>query len=187
MPREISSLKPQVEALLLSTKRKGVENLIAFLATTDYYVAPASKNFHSSFIGGLTAHSCTVLNILSDKIDSLTVETEWREDTIIICSLLHDLCKIGTYKRNGAIYITEDDFPLGHGVKSVILAMEYIKLTDFEKMAITHHMGVPETYGDRMTFNRAVALYPNIIYLHLADFESSVVIEPIELERRRIK
>ena len=47
--------------------------------------------------------------------------------------------------------------------------------------------GVPETYSDRMTFNKAVELYPNIIYLHLADFESSVVIEAIEMERRKIK
>ena len=179
MAKEISSLKGQIETLLLSTKRKGVENLIAFLSTTDYYVAPASKNFHSSFIGGLAFHSCSVFNVLSDKIDSLTIETEWGEDTIIICALLHDLCKIGTYKRNGAIYITEDDFPLGHGEKSVILAMEYIKLTDFEKLAITHHMGLPSTYPEAMCFNQALKLHPHILYLHLADFESSIINERV--------
>ena len=180
MPRETSALRNQIETLLLSTERPGIDNLIGWLKGTDYYSAPASRNNHSCFIGGLAFHSCSVLNVLSSRVEALgeEVKSDWTDESIIICALLHDLCKIGIYHRVGVVYVFEDrELPLGHGEKSVILAMEYIKLTDFEKLAIRWHSGLPELYSERMGFNQALKLHPSILYLHLADFESSVMFE----------
>ena len=39
--------------LLRSTKREGIEKLIDFLEKTDFFTAPASTRFHSSYEGGL--------------------------------------------------------------------------------------------------------------------------------------
>ena len=46
--------------LLRSTKREGIEKLIDFLEKTDFFTAPASTRFHSSYEGGLLQHSLNV-------------------------------------------------------------------------------------------------------------------------------
>jgi hypothetical protein len=185
--REVSSLKPQIELLLMNIQREGMENLVYFLKNSDYYSAPASSSYHCSFPGGLAFHCCSVLNVLSSRISTLGegVMNKWVEDSIVICSLLHDLCKIDFYKRVGATYSIEDKFPYGHGEKSVLIAQKYIPLTDFEVMAIRWHMGIPESYADKMSYNAALKIEPSILYLHLADYESSIIQEPIEMGRMK--
>ena len=187
MSREISALKKQIEDLLFSTGRFGIELLVDWLASTDFYSAPASRDNHSCFAGGLAFHSCSVLNTLSDRVNTYPdgYLKNWNEQSTILCSLLHDICKIDMYRRTGAVYTINDGMPIGHGSKSVILASRYITLTTFEIFAIIHHMGVPETYNDKMAFNKALEMYPEMILLHLADFESSAIIEPNEMKSRR--
>ena len=51
--------------LLRSTKREGIEKLIDFLEKTDFFTAPASTRFHSSYEGGLLQHSLNVYDCLS--------------------------------------------------------------------------------------------------------------------------
>ena len=83
--------------LLLSTKRPNIENLIAWLETTDFKEAPASTVYHNSFRGGLLAHSINVYHAMHD-FDMWLKFYELPEDSIIIASLLHDLCKIYCYE-----------------------------------------------------------------------------------------
>lgn len=40
--------------------RPGIDEMMAWLETTDFYVAPASTKFHGAQAGGLCAHSITV-------------------------------------------------------------------------------------------------------------------------------
>jgi hypothetical protein len=40
-------------------------------------------------------------------------------------------------------------------------------------------MGLPETYGDRQSFNAALKMNPDIILLHNADFMSSAIYEKV--------
>ena len=49
-------------ALLRASKREGVEQLIIYLESTDFFVAPCSTRFHLSEPGGLCQHSLNVLN-----------------------------------------------------------------------------------------------------------------------------
>ena len=42
--------------------RPGIDEMMAWLETTDFYDAPASTRFHGSQAGGLCAHSITVEN-----------------------------------------------------------------------------------------------------------------------------
>lgn len=51
--------------LLRSTKREGIEKLIDFLEKTDFFTAPASTRFHSSYEGGLLQHSLNVYDCLA--------------------------------------------------------------------------------------------------------------------------
>ena len=41
------------EELLSSVKRNGMDRLMDFIRKSDFYTAPASTRFHSSFEGGL--------------------------------------------------------------------------------------------------------------------------------------
>ena len=130
-------MKEKFIELLRSTKREGIENLIDFLEKTDFYTAPTSTRFHNAFEGGLLSHSLNVYTALKQLVGE-----QWSDDTIIIVALLHDLCKINTYKvdfRNKKdetgtwvkepYYTIDDLMPLGHGEKSVMLISEFIKLS----------------------------------------------------------
>ena len=66
---------------------------------------------------------------------------------------MHDLCKIDAYRNipvpKGAAgqYEATRSFPVGHGEKSVILILQYMKLTKEEILAIRWHMGQYDFYA----------------------------------------
>ena len=113
--------KEEFISLLRSTNRKGIEDLIAYLETTDFYDAPASTRYHNSKPMGLLKHSLNVYRALKE-INGIE---KYQEDTIILVSLLHDICKIGFYtmsmrnvKKGNAwvcepYYTVDDKTPLG--------------------------------------------------------------------------
>lgn len=72
----------------------------------------------------------------------------------------------------------KDQFPVGHGEKSVFILQRYIKLTDEEVAMIRFHMvGVDPAihfgYPTGTAFKDALSMYPNIVALFVADWESS--------------
>ena len=110
-------------------------------------------------------------------------------DSIAIVALLHDLCKIGCYKKGTRnvkdesgkwqtvpSYTFDDPLPYGHGEKSVYIANGYIRLTREEAMAIRWHMGFsgPE---DNRTVGQALQRYPLAFALATADMEASYFLE----------
>jgi hypothetical protein len=119
------------------------------------------------------------------------------EDSINICGLGHDICKCNFYKKgfknvkkgtkpNGyanwvekEVWEIDDMLPLSHGHKSVILLQRFISLSEFEVLAIAWHMGLPEDYESKQSYNKAVLKYPAIIALHIADIESSHLMEEV--------
>lgn len=88
------------ENLLMSVKRDGMDNLLAFIRKSDFYTAPASTRFHLATEGGLLKHSLHVYDCLANKKNAPL----WNEkladitdETIILVSLLHDICKTYFY------------------------------------------------------------------------------------------
>ncbi|MCM0758076.1 HD domain-containing protein [Sporomusa sphaeroides DSM 2875] len=182
-------MKQRFIELLRETKRPGMDNLIDYLAQTDFFTAPASSKYHGAKDGGLLEHSLEVDKNLETVCDSfgLKIETASRH----ITALLHDVCKINFYKKviksqkdgylpNGKInwidvegYEIEDQFPLGHGEKSVIILQRYIWLFDEEIMAIRWHMGgfdeLAKGYVGGLQLAAAMQKYPLITALHAAD------------------
>lgn len=67
----------------------------------------------------------------------------------------------------------KDQFPVGHGEKSVITLLRFIQLTDMEIAMIRWHMGGYVAKEDYRALNNAVDMYPAIIALHTADLEAS--------------
>lgn len=83
---------------LLETKREGIENLIAYLNESDFFAAPASTKYHSSFEGGLAAHSIRVYELLVNK--NLEFGLNLPDESVVITALLHDLCKVNFYTKD---------------------------------------------------------------------------------------
>jgi hypothetical protein len=173
--------------LLRSTGREGIEKVIEFLESSDFFTAPASTKYHSCNEGGLADHSMNVYQIFCHK--NKVFKLNLPEDTLTICGLLHDICKANFYKNgsrnvkeNGQwvakeIWEVDDKLPLGHGEKSCMMLMEFIKLTDFEKYAIRWHMGFSEGSTPNYSLSTAFDLMPGIVALHTADMEASYIIE----------
>ena len=76
--------------------RDGIEDLLAWIETTDFYYAPASTRFHGNHEGGLLEHSLNVYDALKDLVKQFP-EIAVSEETIAISALFHDLCKANYY------------------------------------------------------------------------------------------
>ena len=173
--------------LLLSTKRKGIQELVNWLDGSDFKVAPASTRYHSNHEGGLLEHSLNVYNECIRQKDLIKL-FNIPQDTLIITSLLHDICKVNYYKmdvrnvkKNGAwvqepYYTVDDMFPMGHAEKSIIIAQQFIQLSEVEIAMIRAHMGgfVSDNY---FTPSAVYNKYPEAIVLHNADLIATYVLE----------
>lgn len=174
-----------IQSWLNSTDRVGVEDLITYLLQTDFFSAPCSTKHHLSNPGGLAEHSLNVLNILMD----LGKKYKWfktRNASIIICGLMHDLCKANYYREDHDAtptrYLIDDQHPYGHGEASVILLQQHISLEPEEICAIRWHMGAwtPGLLTDQnmlRAFNQACAKYPLVPALISADYEATQLLE----------
>lgn len=74
-----------------------------YLLGSDFFTAPASGRFHCCHEGGLCEHSINVYKRLL-AIAKAEYGDEWESrlphESIAICGLLHDVCKIGYYKED---------------------------------------------------------------------------------------
>lgn len=151
--------------------------------------------------GGLVEHSLNVCKVALNVRDvMLTMDDSLLEtlpkDSVIIASLLHDVCKTDIYKpvikkQKNQIGIWVDmpgydlnyrNFPLGHGEKSVIMLLRSgLDLTDDEIMAIRWHMhawDLPFQSAEiKANLNTAKEICPLLSLIQAADGLSSNLIE----------
>lgn len=186
----------EFEELLGTVQRDGMDKLIDFIRNSDFYKAPASTKYHSSHEGGLLEHSLNVYHCLAEKRSSPVwgkVFENVSDESIILVSLLHDLCKTYFYTTemrnkkddNGKwiqvpFYTVNDIYPLGHGSHSVIFAQMFVKLTMDEIMAINWHMGWSVPKDDYGYLGKAFRKYPLALALHEADEEATYLMEEEE-------
>lgn len=212
--------------------RPGATGLRDFLLESDFFQAPASTTFHLHNEGGLAEHSLNVYNLLSEKNERYKLGYD--EQTIAICGLLHDVCKVGYYERSdedpspaqikflkdlagskykmyeikgltkawasalidwwrtkkcegaepekGPGWKVNDQFPIGHGEKSVIIIQRFMQLTEEEALAIRWHMvsfdaGIHFNYPSGFPFREATEKIPLLSILFTADYEASNILE----------
>jgi HD superfamily phosphohydrolase YqeK len=193
----LSEIKEKILKRLHSIKREGTDKLIDWIEKSDFFDAPASTKYHGNFDTGLAEHSLKVTELFEEKCKRYNLDISI--DTINVCGLCHDLCKVNFYKKifknvkegtkidfkgkevanwiEKEVWDIDNKFPAGHGTKSVIILQNFIKLSEFEILAILNHMGLPEDYTSKMDYNSALEKYPAICLLHSADLESSYMLE----------
>lgn len=167
----------------------GLEQLLAWLEQTDFFIAPASTKYHGADRGCLCQHS---LNVYQSAMELITngniyagVVTDQLISSITLCALMHDICKANYYKPNpkqypgSPAYVVEDEFPCGHGEKSVILLQRFVKLKEEEILAIRWHMGGWDdaVRTNSAYLNGAKAKTILVDLLHIADMIASQLIE----------
>jgi hypothetical protein len=175
-------------------KREGADKLLEYLTSpaSDFFTAPASARFHSSYEGGLVDHSVNVYECLKSYLDSDRAKEfgfEYSDESIAIVSLLHDLCKVNVYKKGFRnvkdekgmwqrvdTFEFDDKLPYGHGEKSVYIISGYMKLTREEAFAIRYHMGYSSTEDPR-NISTAFEMFPLAFALSTADSEATYYIE----------
>lgn len=172
--------------LCSTIKRDGIQELLAWLDTTDFFTAPASTRYHGAYAGGLLEHSLNVYDEFK-RILAVYPEIQCSEESAVICTLFHDFAKIDLYKtekrnrKNEAgmwesydAYTHDEGFVFGgHGSKSVFLVQHFMKLTPEEAVAINCHMGA----FDNQNVGKSYERFPLAWLLHVADESAAYIKE----------
>lgn len=168
--------------------RKGDKAVLRYLEEAGFFTSPASTKHHGAFPGGLCYHSVNVAAEVLGLLAQHQLEDENMNASAVTCALLHDICKVGTYRQttkrqrgqdgkwqDAPAYEYDDSgLPLGHGEKSLFLLQRLgMELTDQEAAAIRWHMGAYRDHDCYNEMGRAFERYALALFLHLADMTAS--------------
>ena len=133
--------------------RPGADRLLDWLDNkTDFFTCPASTRFHGACEGGLCYYKVSTRNVKNDATG------QWEKVPY---------------------YTVEDQFPYGHGEKSVFLIERFMRLKTEEAVAIRWHMGGfdDSARGGSFAISEAYDRYPLAIKLHIADLTATYLME----------
>lgn len=166
-------------------RKESLTKLAELMKEKDFFTAPASTWFHGNYPGGLYDHSSHVFRRL---LTMLSLDPNgYSGSNFFLVGMFHDLCKMDFYKptkksiknkETGAweeqdVYTIEENFPMGHGIKSLYLLMENgVELTRDEALAIRWHMGAYDV-GSRGA-QEVIDVWmksssPLVLFTHIAD------------------
>ena len=192
------------KALLQTVEKFSEEDVNYLMEALDqwgFFKMPASCRKHNCYEGGLAKHSlnvCQMAQMLREQILTIRPDLEplLPRDSVIITSLLHDVCKssiyqkvtrrqkneIGLWESSSAYNIDYSYLPVGHGEKSVIMLLRSgLDLTDNEILAIRWHMGgwdLPYQSQEMIASQKkACEITPLVTLIHTADAMAANLME----------
>lgn len=195
-PEQIENNKQQIIDIYRNyVKREGSDKLLDYLINkSDFFTAPASTRFHGAYDGGLAQHSLNVYNCFKAYLERDRVRELYNlnasDETIAVCALLHDICKVNVYTRGTRnvkneetgqwekvpTFFFDDGLPYGHGEKSVYMITGFMRLTREEAFAIRYHMGFS---GEENANNvgKSFGMFPLAFALSTADMEATYFLD----------
>ena len=197
----IQKNKEEFVSLLKSTGRPGMDDVFKDLEELGFFEAPASAGHHLNVAGGLVEHSLNTCKAALAVYEGMRkiepyLEREVKRESIIIASLLHDVCKSDIYKRSvkrrktsfgtwedaEGYKLTYKNFPMGHGEKSLVMLLcSGLELYDDEMLAIRWHMGAwginMNSYEEQRNYDAARTLYPLVSIIQTADGLAASIME----------
>ena len=143
---------------------------------------------------GLAHHSLNVYKCFKAYLERDRVRELYNlnasDETIAVCALLHDICKVNVYTRGTRnvkneetgqwekvpTFFFDDGLPYGHGEKSVYMITGFMRLTREEAFAIRYHMGFS---GEENANNvgKAFGMFPLAFALSTADMEATYFLD----------
>ena len=176
---------------LRETEREGMNDLIDYMDEIGFFDAPCSSQHHLACEFGLVHHTRNVIVTAENIGYHLLGKKKYEEirNSVIIAAALHDLGKCGQFGK--PLYIenilksgerseskpytsNKDLLPVDHEIRSVIMAMMFIDLTEDEQHAIMYHNGLYTTVG---RYNLQGHETPLQMTIHWADMWASHVME----------
>lgn len=163
---------------------KLAERCIKWLASTDFYTAPASTIYHDAEPSGLLRHSLRVADKMIELL-SIPSFSRIKMHEAILTALAHDWCKIDLYEQY--MKNVKDDatgvwnkvpayrhkgspLPFGHGVTSMFMVQKFFKLSTEQALAIRWHMNRWNTCEKELVeLCAANEKYPMVHLLQFAD------------------
>jgi hypothetical protein len=172
-------------SFLQSVRRDGIKSLIKYLCNSDYFIAPASASYHDAFPGGLCFHSLNLLHAFEEANKKLNKPIP--HDSVVICALLHDLCKVNAYAKTNRGYSSVKG-PKGHATLSILRINEHIQLTSQEEDIIRYHMGLFGIFTykeyDTLSIHKAIMRTPHVqIFAALDMLDSKRKVEESQSRR----
>lgn len=183
---QAGTLKPE--------KANGINKLLEWLDTTDFYIAPASIKYNGNIDGGLCAAAVQTYDTL-EKLN-IAFDEKLDEYSILIVSLLHTLGRINSFKKfvkgsykkdeNGATvqpkvweeketwdYNDNPEMVLNEEIKSIFFIQHFIKLSKEEAEAISAYSWLAHN-SDKEVGVKSKILSKNKLafYLHLANLKN---------------
>lgn len=202
MPQpDTTANKKRFVEILTATGRENMDYVIEDLESMGFFEAPASVKNHNNYPGGLVQHSLNVYDMamaLRESCIKLRPDMEklLPVDSVAIATLLHDVCKadiyrkvqrarkneIGQYEKFEEYSVSYENFPVGHGEKSVIMLLRSgLDLEDEEIYAIRWHMGAwsvnPNSIEDDRNYREAQKNSPLVALVHNADSLAAQILE----------
>ena len=126
-------------SFLETVGRPGIDSLLDYLLESDYFTAPASTVYHDAAPGGLCRHSLNVMFAFAEANQNMSSPIP--PESVIICGLLHDLCKVNAYTKTTSGYVRVKGLK-GHATLSISRIHEHMELTPQEDDIIRFHMGL---------------------------------------------
>lgn len=163
--------------LVTTCKSERLISIIPRLEAYGFFTCPASTKYHGNYEGGLFDHCVNVAQVL-DYMNYMNItEPFGAPDSPVVIGILHDITKLGKYKRTQEGTYEYNNSNLfgnfgGHGADSLIKAALLMQLTDEEAYCIRYHMGAYEKEAWDL-FEEAMNLYPNVLWTHTADMVAS--------------
>lgn len=211
---QIQNNKCRYINLIKSINRDGsrIDDLLSWLNSSDFFIAPASVKYHNSFVGGLCSHSLNVYDNLMHLVNDWHLDKIISADSCKIVALCHDFSKINFYKteiRNRKVYSengskrdeqgkfdwvavkeftyreANERFVFGnHESTSEYMVRGFFPLTYVESTAILHHHAGMSLDCAKDNLSDVFNQYTLALLLHIADTLSTYVNEgPINTSR----
>ena len=201
---KIEDNKNKFISIAKTIEREGINELLDWLETTDFYTTVASTKYHANYPGGLCEHSIHVYENMIKLRDQFCPQIP--DETCKLVALFHDLAKVDFYEeyaQNKKVYspsgskkdelgrfdwvsvksfkardAADRDFVLSeHGVNSYVMLHKYVKLSQGEAAAIiNHHAGKDNGYALK-DLNEVFNRFPVATLLHLADMLATYINE----------
>jgi hypothetical protein len=177
---DIKLIKDFAISELLASERKGIENLVDFMNSNDYFDAPASKGHHHNYENGLLIHSYDVHINFTVNLSKFGFDPSRINPAIVAYG--HDICKHKQYQfQYGNIAYNNVELDKGHGKYSVEILEKFIKLTYAEKAIIQFHMGdfytseLNTEHGEypRKLLSATLGVHPELLTFIYADVKST--------------
>jgi 3'-5' exoribonuclease len=128
-PQDLSEMIRSLREVLRGIEDVHLKGLVeSFLGDREFLTgfkrAPAAKNFHHSYLGGLLEHTLSVCRMAVHAADHYP---QLNRDLLVASAFLHDIGKIRELKYDLSIDYTDEGRLVGHVVLGVAMVDEKLK------------------------------------------------------------